>query len=375
MTLIIYLKSPVLNFAEYTYKKLINGWGKVRADVIISPPDTREDNDSVDESNLSDIQSFWKDMTARYGNQYQENIIKQFKTDDPDSPDILIVVDKLLTGFDVPRNAILYIDKRLKEHNILQAIARVNRIFNGKDYGLVIDYRGIFGEMNDALEIYAALEREGFDRGDIVGALLNVQAEIAKLPTHHANLWDVFKGVTNLQDPESLQQWLQPQDRRDDFYESLRNFAKTLKLALSNAQFQSTTPETTQQRYGKDLKYFLNLRDAVKIRYAETINYAHYADQIRSMVVREIGASEFTTIIEPINIFDVERSDAEIDQFAGAAAKADAIAARIKRVATEKMEEDPILYLRLSQLIQTAIEAHRAKRLSDQDYLKEMRRC
>lgn len=358
--------------AAITYKKLLDKWGKIRSAVIISPPDTREDNESVDESNLSEVQSFWKDMTARYGNQYQENIIEQFKTDDEDSPDVLIVVDKLLTGFDVPRNAVLYIDKRLKEHNILQAIARVNRIFNGKDYGLVIDYRGIFGEMNDALEIYAALEREGFDRDDIVGALLDVQAEIAKLPTYHAAIWDVFKGVTNLQDTESLQQWLHLADRRDDFYESLRNFAKTLKLALSNAPFQSTTPETTQQRYTKDLKYFLKLRDAVKLRYNETINYASYADQIKNMVVREIGASEFTTIIKPINIFDIERSDAEIDQFVGTAAKADAIAARIKKVATEKMEEDPVLYLRLSQLIQTAIEAHRAKRLSDQDYLKEM---
>ena len=358
--------------AAITYKKLLDKWGKVRCAVIISPPDTREDNESVDESNISEVQSFWKDMTARYGNQYQEKTIEQFKTDDEDSPDILIVVDKLLTGFDVPRNAVLYIDKRLKEHNILQAIARVNRVFSGKDYGLVIDYRGIFGEMNNALEIYAALEREGFDRDDIVGALLDVQAEIAKLPTYHAAIWDIFKGVSNLQDTESLQQWLHPADRRDDFYESIRNFAKTLKLALSNAQFQSITPETTQQRYTKDLKYFLNLRDAVKLRYNETINYASYADQIKRMVVREIGASEFTTIIEPINIFDVERSDAEIDQFVGAVAKADAIASRIKKVATEKMEEDPVLYLSLSQLIQAAIDAHRAKRLSDQDYLKEM---
>ena len=104
------------------------------------------------------------------------------------------------------------IDKRLKEHNILQAIARVNRVFEDKAYGLVIDYQGIFGEMNQALEIYAALEREGFDREDIEGALVDMRVEIAKLPTLHAAMWDVFKGVTNRQDHESLQQWLQPQD-------------------------------------------------------------------------------------------------------------------------------------------------------------------
>jgi type I restriction enzyme, R subunit len=196
--------------AAITYKKLIDGWG-IRSAVIISPPDTREDNDSVNEADISEVQRFWKDMMAIYGTpkQYQDKLIEEFKGGDgEDAPDLLIVVDKLLTGFDAPRNAVLYIDKRLKEHNILQAIARVNRIFEGKDYGLVIDYRGIFGEMNQALEIYAALEREGFDREDIEGALVDVRVEIAKLPTLHAVVWDVFKGVTNRQDLESLQQWL-----------------------------------------------------------------------------------------------------------------------------------------------------------------------
>ena len=214
--------------AAITYQRLINDWGKVRAAVIISPPDTREDNDSVNEADLSEVQRFWKDMMAIYGTpkQYQDKLIEKFKGGDgEDAPDLVIVVDKLLTGFDAPRNAVLYIDKRLKEHNILQAIARVNRVFEDKAYGLVIDYRGIFGEMNQALEIYAALEREGFDREDIEGALVDMRVEIAKLPTLHAAMWDVFKGVTNRQDHESLQQWLQPQDRRDEFYQCLREFA------------------------------------------------------------------------------------------------------------------------------------------------------
>jgi type I restriction enzyme, R subunit len=363
--------------AAISYQKLINGWGKVRADVIISPPDTREDNDSVNEADISEVQRFWKDMMATYGTpkQYQDKLIEKFKGDGENAPDLLIVVDKLLTGFDAPRNAVLYIDKRLKEHNILQAIARVNRVFEGKDYGLVIDYRGIFGEMNQALEIYAALEREGFDREDIEGALVDVRVEIAKLPTLHAAVWDVFKGVTNRQDTESLQQWLEPQDRRDEFYEALRDFAKNLRLALSNAPFQADTPESTKDRYLQDLKSWLNLRNMVKIRYGETVDYSDFENQIRRMVEKEIGASEFITIIEPVDIFDLDRSNAEIESIVGTAAQADAIAARIKKVAIERMEEDPILYLRLSQLIQTAIDAHRAKRLGDIEYLQQMRSC
>jgi type I restriction enzyme, R subunit len=353
---------------------LLDGWGKVRSSVIISSPDTREDNDSVNEADISEVQRFWKDTIDIHGNKYEENTIRKFKDEDgDDAPDLLIVVDKLLTGFDAPRNAVLYIDKRLKEHNILQAIARVNRVFEGKDYGLVIDYRGIFGEMNQALEIYAALEREGFDREDVEGALVDVRVEITKLPTLHAVVWDVFKGVTNLQDLESLQQWLEPQDRRDEFYEALRDFAKNLRLALCNAPFQADTPESTKQRYLQDLKSWLKLRDLVKIRYGEKVDYSDFEDQIRRMVEKEIGASEFITIIEPVDIFDLDRSNAEIENIVGTAAQADAIAARIKKVAIERMEEDPILYLRLSQLIQTAIDAHRAKRLGDIEYLQQMR--
>jgi len=168
--------------------------------VVISPPDTREGNKTVDEDALEEVQVFWKAMMAKYGSdeKYQTSIINAFKYSD--EPEILIVVDKLLTGFDAPRNSVLYLDKRLKEHNILQAIARVNRLFEGKDYGLIIDYRGIFGELNEAIDTYAALENEGFDPEDIEGTLTDISKEIKLLPQRHTNVWEVFKGVENQKD-------------------------------------------------------------------------------------------------------------------------------------------------------------------------------
>jgi type I restriction enzyme R subunit len=357
------------------YKKLFDEQGLVSTEVIISAPDTREDNDSVDESGLPEVQRFWRDMMARFGSaeNYQDNLINAFKHSD--EPEILIVVDKLLTGFDAPRNAVLYIDKRLREHSILQAVARVNRVNDGKDYGLVIDYRGIFGEMTDAIELYAALEREGFDPVDIEGGLNDIKAELAKLPTLHASVWDHFKGVTNQRDTEAMQQWLQPKDRRDAFYESLTAFAKLLHLSLGNAWWQECTADDTKARYTRDLKYFLNLRSAVKQRYAESIDYRTYEAQIRNIITSHIGASEVTTLIEPVKIFEIDRFEQEIENIEGDAAKADAIAARVKKSITESMEEDPTLFKRLSQIIQEAIDAHRAKRLTDAQYLARMRQA
>jgi len=220
------------------YKKYFDEFGDVSAEVIISAPDTREGNTSVDEDTLEDVQIFWKSMMAKYGNEqkYQDSIINAFKHSD--EPEILIVVDKLLTGFDAPRNTVLYLDKRLKEHNILQAIARVNRLFEDKDYGLIIDYRGIFGELNDAIDTYAALENEGFDKEDIEGTLTDVSEEIRLLSQRHTNVWEVFKEVGNQKDLEAMQRHLEPEDRRQRFYETLTVFTKTLQLALANARFQ-----------------------------------------------------------------------------------------------------------------------------------------
>ena len=106
-------------------------------------------------------------MMAQYKTEeeYNRQIIDAFKG--PDDPEILIVVSKLLTGFDAPRNTVLYVCKQLREHNLLQAIARVNRLFeedgNEKQFGFILDYEGLLGELDRALTTYSAFE--GFDAG------------------------------------------------------------------------------------------------------------------------------------------------------------------------------------------------------------------
>ena len=355
------------------YKRNFDDFGDVSTAVIISPPDTREDNSTVDEATLPEVQQFWKAMMDQYGNEknYNDKLISAFKN--ADEPEIIIVVDKLLTGFDAPRNTVLYIDKRLKEHNILQAIARVNRLFEGKEHGWIIDYRGIFGALNDAIDTYAALENEGFEAEDITGTLTNVLDEIKTLPQRHSNVWEVFKDISNKQDIEALQRHLEPEDRRQRFYEVLGDFMRTLRLALGNAQFQETTPPQKIQRYRDDLKTFLNLRSAVKQRYGESVDYSSYEKQIRNLVNKYIGADQVREVIAPVDVFAMDRFEEELAGIEGDAAKADAIAARMKRTIHEKLEEDPALYKRLSELIDEAIADHRAQRLSDAELLNKMR--
>jgi len=355
------------------YRKCFEEQGEVSVALVMSSPDSREGNTTTDASKTPEVQAFWNDMMTRYGNEkhYLESIINAFNYSE--DPEILIVIDKLLTGFDAPRNSILYLDKNLKEHNILQAIARVNRLWDGKDYGLVVDYRGIFGALNEAIDTYAALEKEGFDRADIENSIIDVSGEIAQLKARHANVWEVFKEVKNKADIEAMQLTLEPEDIRERFYEALRLFANTLQLALSNARFLESTPERTVYRYKNDLKDFLNLRNAVKHRFCEVVDYTAYEQQLKNMVSRHIGADAVQEVVSQVDIFAVDEFEQQLELIEGDAAKADHIAARIKKTIAVKMDEDPTLYRRLSEIINETISNHRAKRLSDAEYLRRIR--
>ncbi len=354
------------------YKKYLDDFGMVSSEVVISPPDTRENHIEIDESAVPEVQQFWKKMMDRYGNEkkYVSAITDAFKNSD--DPEIIIVVDKLLTGFDAPGNGVLYIDKRLKGHNILQTVSRVNRLFEGKRFGLIIDYRGIFGELNEALEVYSELEE--FDKEDLKSLFTDTREEIAKLAQRHANLWAVFNPVSNKSDMEAMQRFLEPENIRQSFYEALNIYSRTLQIALANSGFHENTPESTINTYIRDLKDFRNLRAAIKQRYSESIDCKAYESRIRNMVNRYISADEVKQIIEPISIFETAEFEKELETIKGDAAKADTILYRIRKTILERMEEDPVFYTRLSRLIQETIDEHRAKRMSDRKYLEKARK-
>jgi len=139
-------------------------------------------------------------MMDEHGNakKHESNIINRFKK--AETPEIIIVVDKLLTGFDEPKNTVLYLTRNLQGHKLLQAIARVNRIYPDKEFGYIIDYYGVIENLDDALEMYSTFYE--FDEDDLAGTLTNINEEIKKLPQKHSELWDIFGGVTDMGFPE-----------------------------------------------------------------------------------------------------------------------------------------------------------------------------
>jgi type I restriction enzyme, R subunit len=356
--------------AALKYKKYFDECGLVTTEVLISPPDMREGYEEADDDSVGEVQSFWKRMMARFGKPeaYDEQLRTAFKH--ADDPQIIIVVDKLLTGFDAPRNTVLYICRSLKEHSLLQAIARVNRLYEGKEFGYIIDYYGVLGKLDEALDMYSNEALASFDQEDLAGTFTNVSLEVEKLPQRHSDLWDLFKTIKNKLDPEQYEQLLADEAIRSKFKNALSAYARNLALALSTVEFMETVPADLIKTYKHDLGFFEKLRRSVIQRYAEVIDYKEYSKRIEKLIDTYVTSDDVATTTELVNIFDKAKFDETLSTVVGDRAKAETILNRTKRTITERMDEDPAFYMKFSKMLQDVIDAYQQKRLSDSDYLK-----
>jgi type I restriction enzyme, R subunit len=350
------------------YREYIKEIGKVSCDVLISAPDTRENYEDAFEENEDVVLKFWKALMSKYGKQetYEKSIISAFKKQD--HPEIIIVVDKLLTGFDAPNNQVLYITRSLKEHTLLQAIARVNRVAEGKEYGYIIDYFGNLENLDNALNTYSGLG--GFEEDELIGTVININKEIEKLPQAHSGVWDIFKSINNKYDAEAYSESLNDESIRHHFYEKLSAFARLFKLAMASVEFNNIHNEATIDKYKKDISFFLKLRVDVKRRYFDNLDYAAYESQVQKLIDKHITTrGEILKITELVNIFDKEKREAEVEKVVGIAAKADHIATRTAKAINVKMNDDPVFYKKLSALIKETIENYHQHRINEAEFL------
>lgn len=359
------------------YKKALDKIGKVTSVVAMSAPDTREGHEAVDQESKDIVQNWWKANVSKMDEKaYTKAIIEDFSRDD--GPDIMIVVDKLLTGFDEPKNTVLYIDKPLKEHNLIQAIARVNRLHSKKQFGYLIDYRGILKELDTTIEKYQDLAertQNGFDIDDLKGLYNRMDTEYKKLPGLHSDLWAIFDGVKNKQDGPALRQALAPKvhevngkltdtnlKKRDDFYSILTAFSNCMKVALQSATyFEDKSFDSKRDLYKRDLKAFVDLRKQVREDADETINYDEYAEDIRSLLDKHIAGIE---VKEPEGAYlvgnlgkDVKPQDLSNDE---ARNQTDKITGRITKMIEQDLADDPYAQEYFSKMLKKAIEDARA---------------
>ncbi|MGL6160876.1 type I restriction endonuclease subunit R [Microbulbifer sp.] len=360
--------------AAIKYKQYLDEAGLFESAVVMSPPDSREGNSEVDESTMPEVQKWWKEnVGSREEQAYTKDLIERFEKDE--SLKLLIVVDKLLTGFDEPKNTVLYIDKPLKEHNLIQAIARVNRLHPQKRFGLLIDYRGILSELDTTIAKYqdlASRTQGGYDINDIASLYNQMSTEYKRLPQLYKTLWAIFSEVKNKNDIEQLRQVLVPkvEERngelvdvhlkvREDFYEALTEFASCLKVALQSATFfeDKSFSDEDRRHYKETVKQFSSLRQLVKQDAGETVSYDQYVEQVKKLLDKHVVGVE---VKEPGGAYEVGRmgqqqkpEDWSDDKTRN---ETDIIKTRVAKTIEQELRDDPYAQEAFSKLLRQAIE-------------------
>ena len=354
------------------YLECFEQFGDLTCAVVISPPDMREGIDDVDEGTDDLVISFWNKMMHQFGDadHYEEAIKNKFCDGEID---ILIVCSKLLTGFDAPICQVLYVDKELKEHGLLQAIARTNRLYEGKDYGLIVDYRGLIEKLDTAMDMYSGAGLENFDSGDLKGAVIDVMSSIGKLRNAYSQLIELFNPVKNKDDSEAIEVFLADDKKREEFYNLLCVLGRALNLVLNAEQVYNSLNRDELEKYKNTFTFFAKVRRSVKIRYCDAVDNSEYEPLMQNLLDTHLSVAGLKQITSPIDILNKDDFERELGELGSLRSKADAIMSRMTKSISEKYDENPAYYESFSKRIKEALELYKTKVISEAEYLAKMR--
>ncbi|MBI5359398.1 MAG: type I restriction endonuclease subunit R [Planctomycetes bacterium] len=284
----------------------------------------------------------------------EKEIIRSYKEDPMDKLAIIVVCDKLLTGFDAPVEQVMYVDSPLKEHTLLQAIARVNRTADKKDYGLVVDYWGISRDLQEALGV--------FQTADITGVLLPKTDELPRLEARYRAVMRFFDSI-NKSDIEACLKILEPEDVRADFDSAFRRFSQSMDMVL---------PDPAALRYSADLRWLGKVRNAAKTRFRDTtLDLSACGAKVRQLIEEHIRTNGVKKLLEPVSIFS-KKFDEVVDTLTSPEAKASEIEHAVRYEIHVRQDEDPVFYQSLKERLEKIIEERKKERLGAVEELKHL---
>lgn len=353
------------------YLECFELFNDLKCGVVISSPDDREGVDDTDEESDDIVRRFWKKMMDRYGSpeDYEEALKSDFIAG---TIDILIVVGKLLTGFDAPICQVLYNDRELKAHNLLQAIARTNRLCDGKDYGLIVDYRGLIKELDDAMRTYSGGGLDDFEPGDLAGVAIDVLQTIAKLRESYSQLEALFDDLPDRRDMEAVEVALEDENLRKQFYNLLCAFGKVLKLVLGSEKAYAAITSEECEQYQEALKFYYKIRRDVKVRYCDALDNSEYEPQMQSLLDTYLSVEGLRQLTNPIDTLNQDDFERELRELGTSRSKADAIRSRLGKSIKDCRDENPAYYDAFSERIRRALKEYQDRVIDEAEYLAKM---
>lgn len=255
---------------------------------------------------------------------------------------IIVVKSMLLVGFDAPIEQVMYLDRFMEGHELLQAIARVNRCKSGKTHGLVVDYYGVGDRLQGALSMYA--------QTDIKGALISIKDELPKLEDRHRRVLAIFlgRGISELADVDACVNLLRDVEIRAEFIRCFRDFTESMDVIMPR-------PEALPYVYDSKLLGFINKAAANRYRDAQ-LNIAGVSDKVKNLLDEYIVAQGVDPKIPPISIFD-ENFEKQVDGLKSKRSQALEMEHAARYHIQKHYNEDPALYKKLSERLKELLDA------------------
>ena len=286
------------------------------------------------------------------GKEEQDRLIERFK-DRNDPLAVLIVCDMLLTGFDVPVEQVMYLDAPLKEHTLLQAIARVNRPHGDeKTYGLVVDYWGVSADLQDALAVFSTT--------DVQGALTPNADELPRLQSRHAAAMRFFQTVADTSDLDACVRVLEPNDVRTAFDLAFRRFSQSMDMLL---------PDQRALAYHADLRWLGKIRGTARARYRDDrLDLSGCGEKVRKLIADAVVADGIQILVKEVQLFSPEFEE-KVAALATDDAKASEMEHAIRHEINVRVEENPVFYQSLRERLEAIIAERRQERMDAAEQL------
>ena len=341
---------------------------------------------------LADYFGQSEDKAMHRSEEFEKKVKKRF-IKEPGQMRLLIVVDKLLTGFDAPAATYLYIDKQMRDHSLFQAICRVNRLDgDDKEYGYIVDYKDLFQRLEGAIGDYTSGALDGYDQADVAGLLSD------RLEKARERLEETLEMVRALCEPVSV-----PRDTKD-YLHYFCGADTTDKAALTTnepkrvALYQSVAAlmrayanlanEMTEAGYSDpetaDIKaevtHYTKMRDEVKVASGDYLDMKRYEPAMRHLLDSYIRADESTVVseFEELGLVEllVKNGLSTLEQLPAGLkepeAMAETIENNIRRTIIDENPVNPKYYDQMSELLDALIQERRKQAISYQEYLEKV---
>ncbi|MDA4828357.1 MULTISPECIES: type I restriction endonuclease subunit R [Kocuria] len=333
-----------------------------------------------------------EDVAVTRVEEFEKAVKKQF-VENPGQMRLLIVVDKLLTGFDAPSATYLYIDKKMRDHGLFQAICRVNRLDgDDKDYGYIVDYQDLFNSLEDAITDYTSGAFDGYEEKDIEG-LLSDRIEKARQDLDEA-LEAVRALVEPVPNPKNTVDYLRyfattdgdgellknNEQKRVAFYKAVTAVARCF-ANLANEMTEAGYTDTEAEAIKREVAHFVDVRAEVKLGAGEDVDFKQYEAGMRHLLDTYIQAddSEVVSEFDNVGLVDliVKLGAGAIDKLPPGMKKdpeavAETITNNMRKVIVDEYATNPAYYDKMSALLDSILEARRKAAIDYKQYLASL---